>query len=79
MINLIVVKPRVSVADVRTEIEAALRRSADVDASRVHVYVMNNDVTLTGDVRLYEKQDAERAAWAAPGVTKVENKRVIVV
>jgi osmotically-inducible protein OsmY len=35
-------------------------------------------VVLRGDVRSFiEREEAERAAWAAPGVTAVENRIVI--
>jgi osmotically-inducible protein OsmY len=78
VINLIAVKPSVSAVEVKTKIEDALRRSAETDASRIHLFVENSEVKLTGQVRSYaEKQDAERAVWAAPGVTKVTNEIVI--
>jgi osmotically-inducible protein OsmY len=76
--NLLQVKPRVAPDDIKRKIEEAFRRSAEVDASRVTVEANGSEVILRGAVRSWaERQEAERAAWAAPGVTQVDNRITI--
>lgn len=80
VINAIALAPRATPSEVKHKIEEAFRRSAEIDASRVAVEVNRGEVVLKGTVRSWaERQEAERAAWAAPGVTKVENRIVIGV
>jgi osmotically-inducible protein OsmY len=76
--NLIVVKPRATPEDLKKKIEQALVRSAEVDAKNITVEVDGSKVILKGTVRSWaEKQEAERQAWAAPGVTSVDNRITI--
>lgn len=77
--NDILVKPRVSTTDVQAKIEEAFRRSAEIDARRISVVAQNGQVTLTGNVHSWaERQEAARAAWAAPGVTQVLDRLAVV-
>ncbi len=78
--NSISLKPKVAPHEVRRKIEDAFRRSAELDASRVTVEANGSEVILRGTVKSWaERQEAERAAWAAPGVTKVDNRIAISV
>ena len=64
--------------EIRRKIEDALRRAAEIDASRVTVETIGGEVILRGAVRSWaERQEAERVAWAAPGVTNVDNRIII--
>jgi osmotically-inducible protein OsmY len=78
--NLIELKPRVSKAEVKNSIEAALKRLAEVDANRIKVETEDGTVRLSGTVRSwFEREEAERAAWAAPGVRSVEDHISVAV
>ena len=77
--NDITVGPRVQPSDVQANIEAALRRSAEIDARRINVSVSDDRITLTGNVHSSaERVAARRAAWSAPGVTTVEDHMAII-
>ena len=72
--NLIELQPRVPPVEVKQRIEEAFRRSAELDANRITVEVDGGTVTLRGAVRSWaERQEAERVAWAMPGVVRVNN------
>jgi osmotically-inducible protein OsmY len=72
----ITVKPQPN--DIRERIEAAFKRSAEVDARHVQVEARDNRVVLIGNVsNSAEREEAERVAWAAPGVTAVENRLTV--
>ena len=73
--NAIELKPRVAPSEIKRKIEEALRRRAEIDAKRVTVETIGGEVILRGTVRsLTEREEVERAAWQAPGVTKVDNR-----
>jgi len=75
IINTMTVVTAVKATDVRQKIEDAFKRHAVLDAKDIQVDVNNSSVTLKGHVRTWqEREDAARAAWAAPGVTNVENQ-----
>ena len=77
--NQIAIKPSVTTADIRDKIEAAFKRSAEIDARRINICAQDGKVTLSGHVHSWaERQAAKRAAWAAPGVTTVDDRLTIV-
>ena len=74
VVNSIRVKPTATASEVKSKIENALRRAAELDAQQIVVEVVNDKVSLYGTVHTWaERSEAERAAWSAPGVRLVEN------
>ena len=76
--NLIQLKPRAAPAEIKKKIQEAFKRNAEVDANRILVETNGGEVILKGTVRSWiEREEAERVAWSAPGVTKVEDHIIV--
>ena len=76
--NMIQLKPHAQPSEIKRKIQEAFRRNAEVDSNRIIVEADGGVVTLKGTVRSWvEREEAERAAWAAPGVTNVLDQVVV--
>jgi osmotically-inducible protein OsmY len=76
--NMIQLKPHAQPSEIKKKIQDAFRRNAEVDSNRIIVEADGSVVTLKGTVRSWiEREEAERAAWAAPGVTSVVDQVVV--
>ncbi len=76
--NYIVIKPRLKPNEIKQKITAAFIRSASIDSEKISIQTEGGKVILKGMVRtLGERDDAENAAWSAPGVTSVVNDLVL--
>lgn len=76
--NLVIIKPRVTPADVEKKIQEALERQADREARHVEVSVAGTQVTLRGKVSSWaERKAVQGAAWSAPGVASVINNLLV--
>ena len=76
--NMIQLKPQAQPSEIKHKIQEAFRRNAEVDSNRIIVDADGGVVTLKGTVRSWvEREEAERAAWAAPGVVNVVDQIVV--
>lgn len=76
--NNISISKKVWAPEVKVRIENALKRNASLDAANITVTANNGQVTLRGKVHSWSaRSDAERAAWAAPGVVSVRDELAI--
>jgi osmotically-inducible protein OsmY len=76
--NSIHLKPAAKPSEIKQKIQEAFRRNAELDANRIVVEANGSEVILKGTVRSWvEREEAERAAWAAPGVTKVDDRIIV--
>lgn len=75
VVNLIAIRPKVRAEEVRSRLNAAFERNADLEAKHLTIDVIDGKVVLAGEVASWaEREAAERAAWSVPGVTAVDDR-----
>ena len=79
VINNIEIEPHAKAENVKSKIEAALKRHAEVEAKGIRITVRDDsEVLLEGKVQSWEEKAAvENAAWSAPGVKNVRDRLTI--
>ena len=78
--NQITLTAKVTPTDLKNRIEAALKRNAELEARKIRVETKGGTVVLDGFVHSWaERDEAERAVWAAPGVMVVEDHLAVTV
>jgi osmotically-inducible protein OsmY len=78
--NQIILTAKVTPTDLKNRIEAALKRNAELEARKIRVETKGGTVVLDGFVHSWsERDEAERAVWAAPGVMAVEDHLAVSV
>ena len=75
VINSVEVKSHPYSQDVKSKIQAALKRNAELEADAIRVSVLGDKVTLEGNVKAWsERKLVEQAAWSVPGVKTVDDR-----
>ena len=76
--NDVVVRPLIEELDVKDKIEKGFERHAHIDANNIRVKTKGTKIVLHGTVSsCFERKEAERIAWATPGVTEVEDDLIV--
>jgi osmotically-inducible protein OsmY len=76
--NEILLNVRERPGDLKRRVEEALARSSEIDPGTMTVDLVAGRIVLRGAARTWgEREEAERLAWAAPGVVAVENELVV--
>jgi len=75
VLNYIVIAPQTVERDVRHRIVEALHRNANLDSRNITVSISGDTAVLTGVVGSWlQRESAERAAFDAPGIARVDNR-----
>ncbi len=78
--NAILIRSHATPPDILANIQAALQRNTHLTARQIHVETHGHKVILRGQVKSYfEREEAERVAWSAPGVSHVENHLLVTL
>jgi hyperosmotically inducible protein len=79
--NLIRIKPDLDATDIKTKIESALKRHAEIEADAIRISVQDgNKVVLEGRVNNWNaRHKVDNAAWSTPGVASVDDRLTIDV
>jgi osmotically-inducible protein OsmY len=76
--NNISIKSEIAANVEKKDVENALKRNWTLEDKNIIVSVFDNKVTLSGTVHSwYQKDEASRIAWNAPGITNVDNKLTV--